>query len=54
MRDARQFRMLTALAMTISATTSEIDDCASMSVFAHRVRGMVSVGLNAVAFVNAR
>ena len=40
--------------MIITATTSEIADWTSISIFAHRCRGSVSVGLNAVALVYAR
>ena len=53
-REPDYFRTPTARAMIINATTSEIADCTSMSVFAHRVSGRVSVGLNAVAVVKAR
>lgn len=44
--------MLTARAATSPTVTSEIADWASMSIFAHRLSGMVSVGENAVALVN--
>jgi predicted nucleic acid-binding protein len=47
-----QLRMLTARATTITASASEIADCTSMSIFAQRLSGIASVGLNAVAFVN--
>ena len=47
-------RMLTARAMTRAAMTSETRAWTSMVSFAHRVNGMVSVGLNAVALVNDR
>jgi hypothetical protein len=48
-----QFKMLTARAMIMTATTSEMADWASISIFYHRVIGGVSVGLNAVALVKA-
>ena len=34
-----QFRMLTAREMIMTAMTSEIADCASISILAERVRG---------------
>jgi len=46
------FRMLTALAMTKATVRIAIADCRSMSSFAQRERGMVSVGLKAAALVN--
>ena len=52
-RPADQFRMFTARAMTITATTSEIAAWRNISIFAQWVTGIVSVGLNAVALVNA-
>jgi len=45
-------RMLTARATTITASDRLIADCASISIFAQRLSGSVSVGLNADAFVN--
>lgn len=45
-------KMLTARAMTSTTVTTEIADCVSMVNLAHLVMGSVSVGLNAVAFVN--
>ena len=44
--------MLTALATTITASERLIADSTSISIFAQRLSGIVSVGLNAVAFVN--
>ena len=38
--------------MTSATVTTEIDDCTSIVSFVQRVMGIVSVGLNAVAFVN--
>src|SRR5581483_2263723 len=49
-----QRRMLTARAATSSSVTIDTADCSSMSIFARRVSGIVSVGLNALAFVKAR
>jgi hypothetical protein len=46
------WRMFTARATTITARLNDIADCASISIFAHRLSGIVSVGLNAAAFVN--
>jgi len=46
--------MLTARAITNTTVTSDTNDWASMVSFAHRVSGIVSVGLNAVALVNDR
>ncbi len=45
-------RMLTARATTITARLRLIADWASISIFAQRLSGIVSVGLNAAAFVN--
>ena len=45
-------RMLTARAATSSNVRIERPDCTSISSFAQRVSGIVSVGLNALAFVN--
>jgi hypothetical protein len=44
--------MLTARATTITARERLIADWASISIFAQRLSGIVSVGLNAAAFVN--
>lgn len=44
---------LTAFAITSAAVTSEIADSSSIASFAQRDSGSVSVGLNAVALVNA-
>jgi hypothetical protein len=46
------FKMLTARAMTSATVITEIADCVSMVSFVQRVRGITSVGLNAIAFVN--
>jgi len=46
--------MLTALAMTRAARSSETADWTSMSILAQRDSGITSVGLNAVALVNDR
>ena len=48
----RQARMLTARAATRSSVTNEIDDCTSIRHLAGRESGRVSVGLNALEFVN--
>ena len=48
----RYLRMLTALAATITASRRLATDSTSISIFAQRLSGIVSVGLNAVAFVN--
>ena len=45
-------RMFTARATTITASVRLIADCTSISIFAQRLSGIASVGLNAVAFVN--
>jgi len=45
-------RMFTARAATRSTVTAESVDSAAINAFAGRVRGMASVGLNAVAFVS--
>jgi hypothetical protein len=50
-RWAFQCRMLTALATTITARVRLIADWTSMSIFAQRLSGIASVGLNAVALV---
>ncbi len=47
-------RMLTARDTTSATVTIEIIDCTVMATFAHRDRGIMSVGLNAEAFVKAR
>ena len=44
--------MFTARATTITASARLMADWTSMSIFAQRLSGIVSVGLNAVAFVN--
>ncbi len=46
------FNMLTARAATMSASTRLAADSTSINIFAQRLSGIVSVGLNAVAFVN--
>jgi hypothetical protein len=53
-RIANYFRMFTTCAMTSPISTSETDDCNTIVILAQRLNGMVSVGLNAVALVNAR
>jgi len=45
------FRMLTARAATSATVTSDAKDWTIISNLAQLVRGIVSVGLNAVAFV---
>ena len=47
-------RTFTARAITSATVASDTADCESMPILAHRVIGTVSVGLNAVAFVNDR
>ncbi len=44
--------MLTARAITSTTVITETTDCVSIVSFAHRVMGMTSVGLNAIAFVD--
>ena len=44
--------MLTAPETTSATVSKEVKDCAIINSFAHVARGMVSVGLNAVAFVH--
>jgi len=44
---------LTARAATSATVKSEASDCTAISIFADCVSGIVSVGLNAVALVNA-
>jgi hypothetical protein len=46
--------MFTARATTMIARSKLAADSTSISIFAHRLKGMASVGLNAVAFVNDR
>ena len=46
------FRMFTARAITSAAVTRDTAACSIIASFTHRDIGMVSVGLNAVAFVN--
>src|SRR6202050_5334368 len=46
------WRMVTARATTNPIVTRETSDCALMMLFAVGVSGIVSVGLNAVAFVS--
>jgi hypothetical protein len=46
--------MLTARDTTRATVTMEMRDCTVIAIFAHRDIGITSVGLNAVAFVNAR
>jgi hypothetical protein len=43
--------MFTARATTMTARARLIADWTSMSIFAQRLSGIVSVGLNAAAFV---
>jgi hypothetical protein len=43
--------MFTARATTMSPSVKLIADCTSISIFAHRLSGIVSVGLNAAEFV---
>ena len=45
-------RMFTALDTTRATVSSDARDCTMKRIFAQGVSGMVSVGLNAVAFVN--
>ena len=49
---SRYLRMLTARATTMIARSRLAADSTSMSIFAQRLKGIASVGLNAVAFVN--
>jgi hypothetical protein len=46
------FKMLTARAMTSATVITEMRACVSIVNFAHRVMGITSVGLNAIAFVD--
>ena len=48
----RQGSMLTALAATIKTVTIDMSDSEAINALAVFVRGRVSVGLNAVAFVS--
>ena len=48
----RQLRMLTARDTTTATVTNEARDWNIINSFDHGVSGIVSVGLNAVAFVN--
>ena len=45
-------RTFTARAITKAKVSKATAACTSISIFAHRERGMTSVGLNAVALVN--
>ena len=45
-------RMFTARATTITASERLIADCISISIFAQRLSGIASVGLNAIELVN--
>lgn len=49
--DHSQFRIFTARETTTATVTSEARDCSIINTFAQGVSGIVSVGLNAVAFV---
>ena len=51
-RTNRHLRMLTALAITSTTVISDTADWRSIAILAQRLRGSVSVGENAVAFVN--
>ena len=52
--DARRYlRMLTARAMTRATVTIDTPACTAMAPLAQRDSGMTSVGLKAVALVNA-
>jgi hypothetical protein len=46
--------MFTARAMTSATVANDTADWNIIVIFAHRVSGNVSVGLNAVEFVNDR
>jgi hypothetical protein len=46
--------MFTARATTSTMVTIEMTDCTLIAIFAQRESGITSVGLNAVALVNAR
>src|SRR5947209_8764746 len=49
---ASQLKMFTARASTSATVSSAAPDCTVIRTFAIGVSGIVSVGLNAVAFVN--
>lgn len=51
-RPAHQLKMFTALEMTMATVSNDARDWTIINSFAHAVSGIVSVGLNAVAFVN--
>ena len=51
-RGEAYLRMLTARAITKAKVSKATAACTSISIFAHRERGMTSVGLKAVALVN--
>ena len=51
-KDDAYLRMLTARATTMTASDRLIADWISISIFAQRLSGIVSVGLNADEFVN--
>ena len=51
---SHHFSTFTMWAMTSAAMRRAIADCSIMVILAHRLVGSVSVGLNAVALVNAR
>jgi hypothetical protein len=44
--------MFTARAVTSRMLSAETADSESISIFAHRLSGIASVGLNAIEFVN--
>lgn len=48
---ARYLKMLTALAITMARVRRATAAWTSISIFAHRAKGITSVGLKAVAFV---
>ena len=52
--DPQPGRTFTARAITRIAVTNAMTDCTSIVIFAHIRTGRVSVGLNAVEFVNER
>ena len=47
-----QLKMFTARETTTATVTNDARDCSIINNLAHAVRGIVSVGLNAVALVN--
>ncbi len=53
-RQDRYRRMFTARAITSATVPNDTSDCDSISNLAQRLRGSVSVGLNAIALVNDR